>query len=111
MRKKKSLEEEINEFFDLWGMNEITEFLRSIIPLFELYNVDDEERWYKEMEEDEEERNKILIRTVYLVSKIAELHAGKLCAVKINFKNLYQKMEKRVQELDNLEVHFEKQGE
>lgn len=106
MAKKKTLEEEINDFFEVWGMKETTEFLRNIIPLFELYDVEDEERWMSDME-DENERNKVIIRTVYLVSKIAEFHAGKLCSVKINFKNLYQKIEKRAAEANGLEFYFE----
>lgn len=109
MGKKKTLEQEINEFLDTWGMKETTDFLRSIIPLFELYDVEDDERWMKDME-DENERNIILIRTIYLVSKIAEFHAGKLCSIKINFKNLYQRIEKESKPTEELEFYFEKEN-
>lgn len=106
---KKTLEEEINDFLDVWDCKQLTAFLRDIIPLFELYDVEDEDDWVEKRVGGGEEnvRNVRLIRTVYLVSKIAEFHAGKLSTIKINFKNLYQKMDKRKQEVDNLEVTFE----
>lgn len=109
MGKKKSLEEEINDFLDVWDCKQQIAFLRDIIPLFELYDVEDEDDWVENKVGGGEEnvRNVRLIRTVYLVSKIAEMHSSKLCSIKFNFKNLYQKMEKRKQEVDNLEVTFE----
>lgn len=94
MKKKKTIEDEIIDFLNSWGSDEMTSFLRDIIPLFELYDVDEENDWVKEAVGEEDERNIRLIRTVYLVSRIAEFHAGKLCFIKMNFKNLYLKMEK-----------------
>lgn len=95
MPKKKSLEQEINEFLDLWDCKQLCAFLRDIIPLFELYDVDDEDDWVKEAVGEENQRNVRLIRTVYLVSRIAEFHTGKLCSVKMNFKDIYKRMEKQ----------------
>ena len=96
MRKKRTLEEEINDFLDKWDCKQQIAFLRDIIPLFELYDVEDEDEWVeKNVGGDEENvRTVRLIRTVYLVSRIAEFHAGKLCTLKIDFKDLYQRMEK-----------------
>lgn len=99
VKKKKTLEQEINEFLESWDCKQLTSFLRDIIPLFELYDVEDEDDWVKEAVGEENERNVRLIRTVYLVSKIAEFHAGKLCTIKINFKDLYKRMEKHNLEL------------
>lgn len=95
MTKKKTLEEEINEFLQTWDCEQLTSFLRDIIPLFELYDVEDEDDWVKDAVGTDNERNVRLIRTVYLVSRIAEFHAGKLCSIKMNFKNLWQRMEKQ----------------
>ncbi len=94
MAKKKTLEEEINEFLEIWGCREMTTFLRDIIPLFELYDVEEEADWVKDAVGEEDERNVRLIRTVYLVSKIAEFHAGRLCSINVRFKNLWKRMEK-----------------
>jgi hypothetical protein len=70
-------------------------FLRDIIPLFELYDVEDENDWVKEAVGESNERNVRLIRTVYLVSRIAEFHTGVLASLKMNFKDLYKRMEKQ----------------
>lgn len=91
---KSTLEDQINDFLSIWGAEELTSFLRDIIPLFELWDVQDEGDWLEEAVGEENERNVRLIRTVYLMSRIAEFHAGKLSNIKINFKNLYQRMER-----------------
>lgn len=81
----------------MWGCKELTSFLRDIIPLFELYDVEDEDDWVEKTVGGDAEnvRTIRLIRTVYLVSRIAEFHAGKLCTINVNFKNLWQKMQKQ----------------
>lgn len=94
MKKKKTLEDDINAFLESWDCTQLTAFLRDIIPLFELYDVEDEDDWVKDAVGEENERNVRLIRTVYLVSRIAEFHAGKLCSIKMNFKDIYKRMEK-----------------
>lgn len=96
MAKKKSLELEINEFLELWDCKQLTNFLRDIIPLFELYDVEDEDDWVeKEVGGDEENvRTVRLIRTVYLVSRIAELHSGTMAMTRCKFKDLHRRMEK-----------------
>ena len=93
-KKKKTLEEEINEFLGYWDANKMCDFLRDVIPLFELYDLEDEGDWVTDAVGEEDERNVRLIRTVYLVSRIAEFHAGKLCEIKMTFKDLWKKMEK-----------------
>lgn len=93
-KQKKTLEQLINEFLEEWDCKHMIAFLRDIIPLFELYDVEDEDDWVKDAVGEEDERNVRLVRTVYLMSKIAEFHAGKLCSLKIGFKDLWQRMEK-----------------
>ncbi len=95
MKNKKTLEEEINEFLEYWDADQMCAFLRDILPVFKLYDVDEENDWVRNAVGEEDERNVRLIRTVYLISRIAEFHAGKLVGVKVNFKNIYQKMEKQ----------------
>lgn len=97
MKKKKDLESQINEFLELWDFRQQVAFLRDIIPLFELYDVEDEDDWVeKQVGGDKENvRTVRLIRTVYLVSRIAEFHTGRLLRIKTEFKDLWQKMEKQ----------------
>ena len=96
MKLKKTLEEEINEFLEVWDCKQLTTFLRDIIPLFELYDVEDEADWVKDAVGESNERNVRLIRTVYLVSIIAENHAGILCSIKMKFKNIFKRMQKDI---------------
>lgn len=91
---KKTLEQQINEALNCWDCSHQIAFLRDIIPLFELYDVEDEDDWVKDAVGEEDERNVRLIRTMYLVSKIAENHAGALVNFKVRFPKLYLKMEK-----------------
>ena len=94
MTKKHTIEEEIKLFLDSWNCEKQIAFLRDIIPVFELYDVDTQVDWLKDRIGEEDLKNVRLVRTVYLISRIAEFHAGDLCLLKTNFKNLYKKLEK-----------------
>ena len=91
---KKTLEQNIEEFLEVWNCEAMTSFLRDIIPLFELYDCNEEEDWVRDAVGEEDELNVRLIRTVFLVSRIAERHAGKLAMIRMRFGRLYKKMEK-----------------
>lgn len=94
MRNKKSLEQEINEFLEKWNSDELCKFFHNIIPLVELFNVDEDNDWVKDIVGEENEQNVRLIRTVYLLSRIADFHAAILSGTKVQFKDLYKRMEK-----------------
>ena len=93
MAKKRSIEEDITAFIEQWDFDRLTMFLRDVMPLFELFNVDDDNDWVANEVGAENERNVRLIRVVYLMSRIADMHAGKLCAINVHFKGLYKKLE------------------
>lgn len=95
MKKKKTMEQEINEFLEYWSYREMSAFLRDIIPVCELYDVEEQDDWVADAVGDEEARTIRLIRTVYLISRIAEFHSSKLYGVKTKFKNLFYRMEKQ----------------
>lgn len=95
MRKKKDIETEINEFLDYFNCEKLIKFLKDIIPLFELYDVEDEDDWVKDAVGEEDERNVRLIRTVYLMSRIAENHSGSLAMIRSRFPDMWRKMEKK----------------
>src|ERR1700743_577766 len=94
MTKKKTLAVEINKFLEYWDCKQMASFLRDIIPICELYNVCEEDDWVKDLVGADDVQNVRLIRTVYMISRVAELHSGKLCSVKMNFKNIYLRLEK-----------------
>ena len=93
-RKKKTIEEEINEFLEVFGKNDLSNLLNDILPLIELYNVDDDNDWVKDAVGKEDCKNVRLIRTVYLVSWFCEMHVTKLCSVRAQFKDLWKRLEK-----------------
>jgi hypothetical protein len=96
LKHKKDLPTLIGEFIEEWGQEQHVSFMKDIIPLFELYNVDDENDWVRdEVGNDLDHLMHIrLIRTVYLVSKIAAHHAGTFCVINLKFRDLWKKMEK-----------------
>lgn len=91
---KKTLEEEINEFLEHWDCKQMHNFFRDIVPLIDLYNLEEGSDWVAEAVGEEDARNVRMIRTIYLVSRIAEFHAAKLVSVKASFKDIYLRMEK-----------------
>lgn len=92
---KNSIENQINQAIELWDCKRQIAFLEDIIPMLELYDVDEDDDWVKNAVGESNERNVRLIRTIYLISKIAENHCGALASFKISFPNLYLKMEKK----------------
>lgn len=95
MRKKKDIETEINEFLNYFNCERLIKFLKDIIPLFELYDVEDEDDWVKDAVGEEDTQNVRLIRTVYLMSRIAENHSGALATVRSKFPDMWRKIEKK----------------
>jgi hypothetical protein len=96
MKIKKTLEQEINDFLEKWDINQMCAFMHDVMPLMELYNVDENNDWVKDIVGESNEKNVRLIRTVYLVSKIVEFHSSIMAHLKMNFKDLYKRMEKHV---------------
>lgn len=92
--KNKKIEDEINAFLEIWDAQQLISFISDIEPLLNLYDIDENNDWVKDIVGAEDERNVRLIRTVYLLSKIAENHSGKLAEIKYSFRNLWMRMER-----------------
>ena len=93
-----SIENEINSFLMVWGSEELSSFLQDSLPLFELYDVDENSDWVEDVVGKEDAQNVRLIRTVYLVSRLAEHHAEGLSKLNNEFKDLWKRMEEYGQE-------------
>lgn len=94
MRKnKKTIEQEINEFLEVFGKDGLQKLLIDILPLLELYNVDDGNDWVRDAVGQEDCRNIRLIRTVYLLSFFCEAHGPKLYSVRSRFQGLWKRMQ------------------
>lgn len=91
---KKTVEEEINAFLDIWGSDEMIAFFNDLMPLITLYNIDINNDWVIDTVGLENAKSVRVAQTAYLMVKLAENHAGKLCSLKIQFKDLPKRMEK-----------------
>lgn len=91
---KKSIEEEINEFLEVWDMDSMISFLTNAFHLTELYNVEEEDDWVKQIVGAEQVTTIRSIRTVYLMSKFAETQGPKLASTRSRFANLWKRLEK-----------------
>jgi len=94
MVKNISIEEELNGFLELWGGVEMTSFLEDIIPLMELFDVDETDDWVLDAVGPEHIHTIRIARSIYLISKIAENHSPRLCSLKVKFPGLWKRMEK-----------------
>lgn len=95
-KNKKTLEQEINEFLEIWDYKQQCAFLRDILPIVELYNVEENDDWVaKEVSGDKQNVNTVrLVRSVFLISRLCEIHAGKMCMMSVQFKNLWSRLQK-----------------
>lgn len=91
---KKDLQQEINEFLEIFDVKSLISFLECTIPLTELYDVDESKDWVEDYVGKDQASTIRMIRTVYLISKLSEISGGKIATVKAKFGNLWQRLEK-----------------
>ena len=89
---KKTLEDQINECASYIFDEKVVNFLYDVIPLFELYDVEDDGDWVVDAVGADNEANIRALRTVYLMSKIAERHSGVLAHIRGAYPRLYMRM-------------------
>ena len=97
---KKSVEELIERFVIDVDLERLVQFLSDVIPLVELYAIEEGSDWVLQEVGELNERNVRLIRTVYIMSKIAENHSGMLASIRARYPRLYEKIQKEA-ELEN----------
>lgn len=95
-RKKKTIQDEINEFLEIFGSSDLNSMFEDFCELFKLFDCDDKEDWLALKVGAENAREVRLIRTCYLISKIAENSASKLFKLKSKFPFFYRKLEEHV---------------
>lgn len=107
-KQKKTVEEQINEAMFDWAGQPLIEFLRDCIALFKLWDIDDENDWVEEAVggDDDNVRTVRLVRTVYILSQIAEKNTGRFVSLKTKYPKLCEKMEAMVSSMpdDHSEV-------
>lgn len=91
---KRTVQEEMGQFLQVWGADEMVKFFEDVLPLCMLYNVDlDADDWVVEAVGKDDAQSVRIARTIYLLLKFSENHAAKLCSLKMQFKGLTKKME------------------
>ena len=93
----RNIEEEINAFITYFTLERLQGFLLDVIPIIELYNVEEDDDWVENSVGKDDVQNVRLIRTVYLMSRIAEFHAGMLSTMKVRYRDLWKRMEKHLE--------------
>lgn len=87
------LEEKVQMFFEKWSFDEMNDLARFFIEFLEVFELDKDLDWEKEVLANEDVRNVKIIRCMYIVLKMADLYSGKLVATKVEFKGLWRKLE------------------
>jgi hypothetical protein len=99
---RKTLEDEIEEFVDVWDAQTLIKLFEFIYPLFKLYDVTESDDWLEEILKDKEDvKNVRICRTVYLLSFMCDVFASKMVSTNVKFKNLHHRMEQLMEELKN----------
>lgn len=92
--KKLSIEDQINGFLNDFDLDDMRLFLEICGEVFFLFDVDQDDDWIEKKVGAENCSNIRLIKSVYLISKMSEFFAGRLCIMKMKYPQLYKKMEK-----------------
>lgn len=98
MRKKRPIEDEINDMMEEYGARHICGLIREIYEFYELYDVDENDDWIEKQVGAENAREVRIIRTCYLLSRMAELHAGMLIGIRTKYPMLYKRLHKHIEE-------------
>jgi len=97
----KDIQFQINEFLEVWNLEQQEKFLRDVIPIFEMYyQIDKEGDIFERAETAQDAATVRLLRSVYLISKLAEYHAAKLATVRMQWPRLWKKMENASDQLE-----------
>lgn len=89
-----TIEDEINAFLEIWDINAQLLFVKEALALLKIYDVDENDDWVEKEVGKENAQNVRLIRTVHLISRIADFQSGKLCMIKSKFKDIWKRIEK-----------------
>lgn len=109
---KRTLTEELEEFFDIWDATAVTKMIGIVYELHRIFDVDISHETIEKFDEENDEQhakriemivnaqNKRLAEAAYLISWFAEFYTGKLVNTNVKFKGLWQRMEKVANGMD-----------
>ena len=91
---KKPLDRVLQDFLELWPVEILVDLLEDLFPLFDLYEPDGEGNWCLTQLEESDKKDVRMVRTIYLISKLCDRHSGRIAKTKVDFKDLWLRLEK-----------------
>lgn len=91
-KHKRTVEQKIEGFLQIWDQESMIGLLSELAELFVLYDIEEMDDWLQREVGEDDTRNVRLIRTVYLISRVSELYAGRMCRSKMEFKDLWKEL-------------------
>jgi len=93
MKKKITIEQELSLFLEDWNFKKMESFLKEIMAIAELFDVDEGDDWVLDQVGSEDCANVRLVKAAYFISRLAEFQTGKLLKVKTDFPRLWERMQ------------------
>ncbi len=94
-KKKKDLSQEILEcFIEVGQYKSLSRFVKDAGEVFKLFMIEKDSDWVQEEVGGDQEHvdNVRIARTVYLMSRIADLHSGYLLNIQTKYPGLWKKI-------------------
>ena len=91
-KQKRTINQETSDFIEFFGVNEVLGFMEILYDFYKMFDVDVEDDWVAKEVGQENANTVRMIRTCLMLSKIAELYAGKLCIIKTKFPLFYKRV-------------------
>lgn len=95
-----TIDKEINAFLTEWDSSTFARFLRDVMPIVELYGVDDEGHITIDGQIQGDQMHidtVVMVRTCYLVSRFIDFHTPKLLSMRTAFKGLWKRLEEEAE--------------
>lgn len=96
-RQNLQIEKKLQEFFEIMPHEKLTRFAEMSAQLLEIFQAYEDCDW-DEIMANEDTRNVKIIRTVYIMSRIAEEYSGVLSIVRVKYKDFWRLLDKISQE-------------
>lgn len=95
---RKTVEQELAAMILDFPAEDLISFLQYIVPIFELYDIEDESDWVEDEVGEDATHNVRILRTFYLMSRLADTQTGMLARLKMKYGGLWKRMEKEARQ-------------
>jgi len=91
---KRNVNEDLERCITQWIGKQLPGIMNYMIEMCKLWNIDDDNDFLKQELGCEDVKNHRLILTAYMLSRFAESYAGALVSFKVEYKDLWKRLEK-----------------